>query len=245
MKISLLIDFPDVGRLDAGLVVVSELTVNTPRAQRAAADAAIAMWDRVPWPQGLLSHSALLGLDGYSVLHWLQWTGEADYEEFQGASAYDETQSPLEQGGTALYRPLRTTVTKLRRTPPEYIGILSAELDSSSEEHQRHCIEGIRSALSDTEAAVGHFHVSIDGRRLLHYAESAQPAAQAPLTPEWRLLGSVPGTRRCRFKRYYFYRTLACYRTGNCTLWRQVSDSRYLSRRASDVDSLHRLAASA
>jgi len=75
--------FPDVTRPDVGLVLVGEWNVATPERQRVAVDAAMAAWDDVPWPEGLLAHHGFVGIDNASVLHYIQWTSEEAIRAFQ------------------------------------------------------------------------------------------------------------------------------------------------------------------
>jgi hypothetical protein len=72
---------PDVTRPDVGTVLVSPWLVGTPERQRAAADATIAAWERIPWPEALISLNCLVGADGTTVLNYEQWTSDEAHQD--------------------------------------------------------------------------------------------------------------------------------------------------------------------
>lgn len=219
---------PDITRPDAGIVLVGEWTVATPERQRAAVDAAMAAWEHVPWPEGLLGHYGLVGIDGSTVLHYIQWTGEEAVRTFQRTTRpawvrrVDDAVPGIERQGVVAYRLYRSTDADRSEQTPGCIVAVTREFDGPDLERARQLVDTLF-ALPVAAPAPGiigaHFHISTDGARVLNYAEWVSAEAhQAAIesnpqgvkeSKEWQQVHAWPGLKSTAFKRYLPYRGLA------------------------------------
>jgi len=222
---------PDITRPDAGVVLAGEWGVGTPERQIAAAEAVVAAWERVPWPQGLLSYTLLVGTDGDTVLHYSQWTSEAAIREFvqtarpQWVRGIDDAIPGIERRGVVTYRLYRSGVRDGTPPVPGCIVAVTVEFDGPDAQRLRRWIDTVFDAL-EAEAGPhpggisGHFHVSTDGTRVLNYAEWTDEAAHREAVErsgqgtvgsgaKWQRVQSFPGVVSGGFKRYRPYRSLS------------------------------------
>ncbi|MEU8523211.1 hypothetical protein [Streptomyces sp. NBC_01216] len=66
--------FPEFGRPDAGLVLISEWRVEDAAHQRAVIDGVVDAWAEAPLPEAFLSRYCLAGSDGRTILNVAHWT---------------------------------------------------------------------------------------------------------------------------------------------------------------------------
>jgi heme-degrading monooxygenase HmoA len=250
---------PNISRPDVGLVIVNEWALGTPDRQRAAVDAAMAAWDTAPWPEGLLTHNCFLATDGDRVLNYWQWSGEEAYREFlrtdcpERVRRIDDAVPGIERYEITLYRLYRSAFTFGPQQVPGCVVLVSVEFEGADEQRQQKWVDTAITVDAESEPQLagisGHFHLSTDGTRVLNYSEwtseEAHREALARTTGrtdvrEAECHAGFPGVKRHSVSVYHFYRSLACYRTGRWTHWRQVRDSRYLSRRPNDRDLVNR-----
>lgn len=218
---------PDLRRPGVGVVKVSTWRVGTPERQRAAVDAIAATWGRRDWPDvGLLSYSVHIGEDGDTLLHYSQWTSEEAHQEFfrshrDGRNAEIDAAVPGVER-VALHSYERYRSTRLRADDdtrvPGCVVIVDVEFDGPDPDRQRAWVDAVFEAL-ETEPSLhpggisAHFHVSLDGTRVLNYAEWESAAAHvealaAPgdgigtATPQWRRVQTYPGVAGGGVKRY-------------------------------------------
>jgi Antibiotic biosynthesis monooxygenase len=215
--------FPDITRSDVGTVLVSEWKVGSPERQRALVEAFLAAWEEAPWPQGLLSVNLFLSTDGEIVLNYAQWTGDEAYRQFAQAhlrphvEQIDRAVPGIERSGPVNYRLYRSGVR--RDAPvPGCVVIVSVEFDGPDEWRQRQWVDTVFEALeAETEphpgGISGHFHLSVDGARVLNYAEWTSEGAHREAIersgqgsvgsgPKWRQVRSFPGIKSSGYKRY-------------------------------------------
>jgi len=215
--------FPDITRSDVGTVLVSEWKVGSPERQRALVEAFLAAWEEAPWPQGLLSGNLFLSTDGEIVLNYAQWTGDEAYRQFAQAhlrphvEQIDRAVPGIERSGPVNYRLYRSGVR--RDAPvPGCVVIVSVEFDGPDEWRQRQWVDTVFEALeAETEphpgGISGHFHLSVDGARVLNYAEWTSEGAHREAIersgqgsvgsgPKWRQVRSFPGIKSSGYKRY-------------------------------------------
>lgn len=227
---------PNIARPDAGAILVSEWTVDTPERQAATIEAFVAAWERAPWPRGLLSVNLFASTDGTTVLLYAQWTGDDAYQEFvrnhrqSRADQIDRAVPGIKRSGPVNYRLYRSGVRE-GAPPPGCIVIVSVEFDGPDRQRQRQWVDTVFEAL-EAEAELhpggisGHFHVSTDGTRVLNYAEwineeahrdalarSGQGAVGSGL--KWRQVQNFPGMISNGYKRYKLGRSLARPRQAN------------------------------
>lgn len=213
---------PDIARPDAGLALVTQWIVTPPDRQQSSVDAAIAAWERVPWPDGLLSINGYASTDGRSALTYAEWTSERAYNEFLRVDGLPQDTARPDPMKYRLYR---------SRTPegaPRTAGcivIVNVEFAGPGEQRLRRWVDTVFEAL-DAEPILhpggiaGYFHLSLDGTRVLNYAEwTSEDAHREALEnsgqgtigagPKWRLVRDFPGVASSGFKRYHLHRGLA------------------------------------
>ncbi|GAA1222024.1 NAD(P)H-binding protein [Prauserella alba] len=218
---------PPVSRTtDVGYVLVSTWRVADTGSQRAAAAAAIDEWRDRPWPTGLLAHSVLLGTDGHTLVHYSQWTGEEALETFRstGRDARNDTIDGAVPGIERLdavgYRLYREAVPD-RPFEPGAVVLVSFRTDAAAT-GERFVDELIRRHPVTTGApapegmAGNHFHIAVDGSRMLNWAEFTTVAAHERVVAEHlqadddvpQLVERTPGLEAVGFQRFVPYRTV-------------------------------------
>ncbi|MGW0556310.1 antibiotic biosynthesis monooxygenase [Streptomyces sp. NPDC002926] len=217
---------PDLTRAESGLVQVSTWDVGTPERQRAAVEAVAEVWQSRDWPgAGLLSYSVFVGEDGTTLLHYSQWRDEDAYQDFLRAHRDDRNEEidaavpGIQRRGPRSYQLYRSggRGTDDRRIPGCVV-IVDVEFDGPDTERQRAWVDGVFEALRTEPhphpgGIAGHFHVSVDGTRVLNYAEwesaeAHREALTAPgdgvgsRTPQWAKVQSFPGVTGGGVNRY-------------------------------------------
>lgn len=217
----------ELTRADAGLVLVGEWTVPDPALQRDAADAALDAWRHRSWPDGLCAHHCLLGEDGRTVLHHLQWADGAAARAFAatgkpGWSRFVDAAVPgVRHRGVSAYRRYRDS-TPLHAPPPTgCLVTVTIDFEGPDPDRQRAWVDDVFRAAGTTSAAptsgmlAAHFHLGVDGTRVLNLAEWTSAAAHreavsaAPATGFRARVRSFPGVVRNTTSRYVPYGHLA------------------------------------
>ncbi|MEV6712578.1 antibiotic biosynthesis monooxygenase [Lentzea sp. NPDC051208] len=201
---------PDVVRADAGLVVISPLYVGGARQQKEVADEVLARWTRTPIPQGLLSMSVFTSLDGEALLAYAQWTDDDQYATHLRTAE----RGPLDLVDAVRYRLYRS----MNDTTGEPSCVITATFDVDGPERQRHIVDALAEAASRVEPFTGalsaHFHLSVDGTRVLNYAEWTslqahdQAVENAELDEIYRISLETPGVRATRGRAYHLHGAL-------------------------------------
>ena len=147
---------PDLEHTGVESILVTRWTADDPEAAVEEALAGVR-------PEGLVSASGYAGLDGTSALVYEQW---------QGSPAH-------RRDGAVEYRRYRGAT---RPDAPEVGCVVVVEVEFVEGVDPRTWIDLVFEALeSDENPAAGgisgHFHVSVDGRRALNYAEWTSEAA--------------------------------------------------------------------
>jgi len=221
MQASLL---PRVARTDVGAILVSEWTVETPERQRATVEAFRSIWESVLWPVGLLSVNLFSSTDGSTIMNYAQWTSEGAYQAFTRShlrsrlvEEIDRLIPGIERKPPIQYRMYRGNS---RENPPPTgcVVMVSVEFEGPDEQRQRRWIDTVFDAIHDeTElppgGISGYFHTSIDGTRVLNYAEwideeshrwAIERSGQGTIgrNPKWLEVRNFPGVRSSGFNRY-------------------------------------------
>ncbi|MCX4822249.1 antibiotic biosynthesis monooxygenase [Streptomyces sp. NBC_01142] len=218
---------PDLTRSGVGVVKVSTWDVGTPERQRGAVEAISQAWQSREWPDvGLVSYTVHIGEDGRTLLHYSQWTGEDAYQEFfrtfrdDRSAEIDAAVPGIERLGIhsyELYRSGSSAGNEDRRIPGSVV-IVDVEFDGPDAARQRAWVDGVFEALGTDPhphpgGISGHFHISLDGRRVLNYAEWASAEAHIEAlsapgngigspTPQWARVQSFPGVTGGGVNRY-------------------------------------------
>ena len=220
---------PQIDRPDAGIVAVTEFPVGTPERLQAILETSASAWATLPWPETLLSITWLASLDDTKALAYVQWKDDSEFE------AYGRTHRPI------LAEHFRAALPDLTLAPPVFyrryrsgvrpdapvpgcIVVVAVEFEGADEARQRAWIDTVFDAIA-AEATPpaggisGHFHTSVDGTRVLNYAEWVDAAShQAAIErsgqgavgsgPKWREVQAYPGLKASRVTRYRFVRRL-------------------------------------
>lgn len=217
---------PDLTRSGVGVVKASTWDVGTPERQRATVEAISKVWQSRDWPYvGLLSYTVHIGEDDRTLLHYSQWTDEDAYQEFFRSfrddrnAEIDAAVPGIERLGLHSYELYRSAgLGADNRRIPGCVVIVDVEFEGPDAARQRAWVDGVFEALETDPhphpgGISGHFHISLDGTRVLNYAEweSAEAhieALSAPgngvgsSTPQWAKVQSFPGVTGGGVKRY-------------------------------------------
>ncbi len=211
---------PDITRPDVRAVLVSEWTVTAPELQRTLVDAIVASWEGVSWPPGLLSVSVFASSDGERVLSYAQWASDEAFAEFVEGPCLRQVDRALpgiesrESVAFHLYR----SQARPDAPVPRCVVIVSVEFEAPDEQRQRRWVDTVFEALeAETEphpgGISGHFHVSVDGKRVMNYAEWLDEVSHREALaksrqdtvgpgPKWREVRSFPGVVSAGYRRY-------------------------------------------
>ena len=210
---------PVISRPDAGIAVVTRWMVSDVEIQRALVEAIAAWWKGTPWPQGLLSVYCLTSTDGTSVVTYSQWTSETAWQESNSESLIAPAcEFPgIERGEPVAYQLYRGS-TRDGAPAPGCVVLVSVQFDGPDKERQKRWIDAVFEALESEpklpEGGIsGYFHVSLDGTRVLNYAEwTSEEAHREALeksgqeamgpNPKWRIVQTYPGIASSRVGRY-------------------------------------------
>ena len=165
-------DLPDIDRPDARIAVVRQFPVAGPgpAARRCRRDAG--RLGRSPWPDGLIARTCYVSTDAQRVLTYEQWSSDPLDVAEPDAIAF------------RLYR------SGVRDDAPVPGCIVIVEVGTDGDDTARRWVDAVFDALA-AETTLhpggisGHFHISVDGTRVLNYAEWVDEAShvQASATP--------------------------------------------------------------
>jgi hypothetical protein len=196
--------FPDVRRLDARIALVSPLYVGTPERQGIEALRAAAAFRENSLPDGFVSFSAFGSTDGETLLTYAQWTSDSAYRRYQ------ENLEPSADANRA--DPIRFVLYRSSVLDPESRpGILVAPtFDVDGPDRQRTSIDALVDGPLSKQIPgliASHFHASLDGSRVLNWAEWTNEAAheqfmQTAAPGEFLEAITMPGVRGIGGKRY-------------------------------------------
>jgi hypothetical protein len=214
---------PDVTRADAGIVAVTEFDVGGADEQQRLFDASRAAWQTLPWPETLLAISWLASLDGQRALAYVQWRDDSGFEAFGRthrpvlSARLRESVPELQAPPAVLYRRYRSGAPAADAEPGCIVAI-AVEFDGPDEARLKTWIDTVFDALAAESAPPagainGHFHVSLDGTRVLNIAEWVDEASHIAAleragnraigsSAKWRDVLAFPGLKGSRVTRY-------------------------------------------
>ena len=189
---------PVIDRADVQLAVVRQFPVDGLEQQRTVAGATWAAWNATPWPDALMSRTCYLSTDQQRVLTYEQWSADQPDVEDAAAIAY------------RLYR------SGVRQDAPVPGCIVIVEVQTDGHDTARRWIDTVFDALASETTLhpggiSGHFHVSLDGTRVLNYAEWVDEASHVEAVsgtgsvgrgPAWRRVQTMPGVVNLGFRRF-------------------------------------------
>lgn len=203
--------FPDPRCDRAAHVIISPWFTGDEQTQRATAETVTATWDALPaWPGGLISLNCFASLDGEALLVYSQWTHAAWWEQFVCDTG------PFDDDAVAAFGPAETFGYRLdrslvsRTTAPT--SLVTATFDVDGRRRQRYLVDALCAAaehLPVHPAGIGsHFHLSLDGTRVVNYSEWDDEAAHSAMMDSgafdeiYRISTETPGVRATRGRRY-------------------------------------------
>ncbi|MCE6995506.1 antibiotic biosynthesis monooxygenase [Saccharothrix sp. S26] len=205
-------DLPVVARPDVGLVVLAPRYAGDSERQRAAADAALAAWSGGPLPAGLVSLSVFTSLDGEALLLYSQWVDDGAYEAHRRGAPGGE----WDLVEAVRYRLFRSMTDQAGTGVPGCV--ITGTFDVDGPERQRHIVDALAEVASRAEpfpgALTAHFHLSVDGTRVLNYAEWTsledhdRAMDNAELDEIYRVSLETPGVRATRGRAYRLHGAL-------------------------------------
>jgi Antibiotic biosynthesis monooxygenase len=202
---------PDIRRADAHAAFVSGWYVPDAEHGRSALDDIFVQWERSRWPEDFLSFSGYLSTDDGAVLTYAQCSGSDSYRPFVRARTGVARAEPVE------YRTRRSVTTSTSGDPG---CMIIAMFDVDGPDRQDAVIDSLVDTLHRAPGGgppgmlSANFHASVDGTRVLNYAEwtsdEAHIAFLAGTTRKATLQtsNSLPGVRPIGFRRYHLYRAL-------------------------------------
>ncbi|MFJ2113568.1 hypothetical protein ACIOEX_17060, partial [Streptomyces sp. NPDC087850] len=171
--------WPDVARSGVDTVVITIRHTEGPGQQGELAAAAVAERQQEVWPRGLLGWALFTGTDGRALLAYEQWSDDDALDTaLAGPVPYVPGIPGTEAAAPVRYRPVRSFPGG---APGETAGCLVTPVfDTDGPERQRHFLDTLFTMADDDAtrdvgqmpgALSAYFHISVDGTRVLGYAE--------------------------------------------------------------------------
>lgn len=212
---------PEVTRADAGLVLMSTWTLDTPPRQRAAAEAAIEPWRHTPLPAGMLSYHVMIGTDGATLLHYSQWKDEAALERRRATdppervTRIDEEVPGIRRNGLTVYQ-LHDTVPRMGSARTECVEreIITVPDSATAQAFIDTLHKWLTSNTEVSSAVTHHFHISGSGNEITHLVELPNQDFPAQTVAKWSrssstvaaLVKEFPGVAVASSSRFLPYR---------------------------------------
>ncbi len=217
---------PEINRPSVGLILMSEWLVNGDEEQVKVADAAMKVWEQFPNPEGLLSYSCYLGLDGNNIAYYSQWKDEESQQQFlhllKRKKKINET-SQFEREMVGKFCLCRSAVSDTSAVPGCIVIVRrkyeSAEITSKFIDAAYNAVKAEEQEWTGSISA--HFHISINRSVMVNYAEWTSEQAYQDfvdqsnkdtfigLSPLWKEVREFPYRPiYSSFKMYRFYRSI-------------------------------------
>lgn len=204
---------PAFSRPDAEAIYASHWYVPDEQDGNAILDRIIAVWEEARWPPGILTFSAYLSCDGRTALTYAQCRRSDVYRPFVQALPDPATRiEPIE------YRRHSSLTLGDGQGVPS--AVVAASFDVDGPERQRHIIAMVSGRLRAAPAEhytgliASHFHTSLDGSRVINFAEWVSDEAHLVFMGgsaqhgTLRLVTETPGVRPIGFTRYHLRHSL-------------------------------------
>lgn len=218
---------PDITRPDVRAISVTRWIVGDLARQHAAVDAAMAEFERLGLPKGLLSLTCFVNAEGPSVLNYAQWASDEAHEEFLRTlgptldRGVDEAIPGIERQGPITYRLYRSYVPEGPTVDPGLMILVTIEFDGPG--RARDWIDVVIDAVRAVEPVHGlitnHFHISVDDTRVINYTEWTDEQAHyeaidsdtGPIGQKGSVgqrVRTMPGVTKIGFEHLLLYRSL-------------------------------------
>ena len=216
--------WPRIAHPGAGLVLVSEANVGTVQRQHAFAAAFRSSWDGEEWPRGLISVTLFAGADWDTVLTYAQWEDEDSYRAFARSilPARREKISiavPGVQSTPPIAYRLYRESHRENGPKPGCLVVVRVEFNACDADRQACWVNAVFDALAGEPelppgGLSGYFHLSTDGKHVLHYAEWTREQAHRQAIESsgqgtigkgerWLAVRNFPGVVASGFRRYH------------------------------------------
>ncbi|MEU6148325.1 hypothetical protein ABZ848_49385 [Streptomyces sp. NPDC047081] len=206
---------PDIDHEDVHTVFMSHWHVADAAQGRVVLDEIADAWEQASWPADILSFSCYLstGSEHFTVMTYVQCARPDGYRPFVHGLPVDAARvEPVE------YRLHHSVLLTPQAGPAAAIVIASFDVDGP--ERQRHIISSVTDNIEksprdeQTGLIASHFHVSLDGTRVINFAEWTSDdehiafLEQATRHRSLRLATDTPGVRPIGFTRYHLHRSI-------------------------------------
>ncbi|MEU3692469.1 hypothetical protein [Streptomyces narbonensis] len=207
---------PDITRSDSRAVYMSYWFVEGADQGRAVLDEIMDAWDGTPRPDGILSFACYLSTGNDVVLTYAQCTDDSVYRPFTRGLNLPAGPASTDAIEYRLHRDVLIDPTG--QAPG---AMVAASFDVDGSERQRSIVDAIvsnvESASADEQEGLiaAHFHLSVDGSRVLNFAEWTDDEAHIEFLGgelsrrSLEIANEMPGVRPLGFRRYHLYRSLA------------------------------------
>ncbi|WP_405739935.1 hypothetical protein OG422_04535 [Streptomyces sp. NBC_01525] len=204
---------PDLAHPDAHAVFMTYRYVADADQGRALLDEIADAWEKAERPKEILAFFCYLSTDGTTVMTYAQCTDSAVYRPFAGGlPAASARVEPIE------FRLHRSVVLSPTAGPPN--ALVTALFDVDGAERQQRIVasvaENLERAPADeyTGLIASHFHLSVDGTRVINFAEWTSDEAHvvfldgATRHSSLRITNDMPGVRPIGYRRYHLHRSI-------------------------------------
>lgn len=205
--------FPDFARADSHLVLVSPYLVPDTRSASEVVAEILDDWEAATLSSGLLTLTCFTSLDERHVLTYAQWTDLHAYRAFSAARD-ERANGQLPPAVTGMREPVLFRIYRSRLDDPYQPAscLVAPSFDADGAESQRRLADSMLSladgGATDPGLLRAHFHLSLDGTRVVNFAEwtsadaHQQMVSQRDLTRTSSRINASPGIRYIGFDRY-------------------------------------------
>lgn len=202
-------DFPNITDVSVNAISIAPLFTVNGDVQRKLVSAIRQVWEEATAPSGLIAGYVFSSEDGESILVYLQW---ASAEHLRMVAKTDSVSvdgwraEPFSSADASIYRLYKSMENNLSGAKPEKV--ICAFFDTHGPERQKYICDRLielGAELPENPSALSsHFHVSLDGTRVINYTEwrdiaSHDESAEAGVYDQiYEVSTTTPGVRSLR-----------------------------------------------
>ncbi|MFD3700836.1 hypothetical protein ACFWUZ_32710 [Streptomyces sp. NPDC058646] len=202
-----------IARPDAHVRYMSYWFVDGADQGRAVLDEIVAAWRSTPWPEGILHLSCYLSTDHDTVLTYAQCTDDTVYRTFLRSLPDGPARvEPIQ------FRLHRSVVADPDAGAPNAVVAASFDVDGANRQETivAQVVGNLEKAPAEEQAGLiaSHFHLSLDGTRVINFAEWVSDQAHVEFLEgatrhrSLRIAQDMPGVRPIGYKRYHLHQGL-------------------------------------